>query len=104
MDENPAPPASAAATDAMTGTEQPEPGTSVASTAAASSHEDGEGAAAAAEPSDGSSKTVSEQIASLLWGGKIKPDVFRRWLQGNIERERERGCYKMGFEQESGLS
>ncbi|XP_041774008.1 ubiquitin carboxyl-terminal hydrolase MINDY-3 homolog [Anopheles merus] len=83
MDENPAPPASAAAPDAMTGTEQPEPGTSVASPAAAGSHEDGEGAAgAAAEPSDGSSKTVSEQIASLLWGGKIKPDVFRRWLQG----------------------
>uniref|UniRef100_A0A8W7PZ06 Ubiquitin carboxyl-terminal hydrolase MINDY n=1 Tax=Anopheles coluzzii TaxID=1518534 RepID=A0A8W7PZ06_ANOCL len=82
MDENPAPPASAAATDTMTGTEQSEPGTSVASTAAASSHEDGEGAAAAAAPSDGSSKTVSEQIASLLWGGKIKPDVFRRWLQG----------------------
>uniref|UniRef100_A0A182KGW2 Ubiquitin carboxyl-terminal hydrolase MINDY n=1 Tax=Anopheles christyi TaxID=43041 RepID=A0A182KGW2_9DIPT len=81
MDENPAPSAcSAANTEEMTGIEQP--GTSGAT---ACSPEP----AVAAAPSGSESKTVSTQISSLLWGGKIKPDVFRRWLQGFSFSDRE---------------
>ncbi|XP_052899946.1 ubiquitin carboxyl-terminal hydrolase MINDY-3 homolog [Anopheles moucheti] len=74
MGENLAP-ACIATTVATTGIEQAEAGSSGA-TVASGSYEDGDGSAASAR------KAVSKKFFSLLWGEKIKHDVFRRWLQG----------------------
>uniref|UniRef100_A0A182P181 Ubiquitin carboxyl-terminal hydrolase MINDY n=1 Tax=Anopheles epiroticus TaxID=199890 RepID=A0A182P181_9DIPT len=82
MDEN-QPPASIGESDAMTGTEKPEPGPSGAAERTVGGDDAGDGAAAAATAEvEKERKMVPGRVASLLWGGKIKPDVFRRWLQG----------------------
>ncbi|XP_050068943.1 ubiquitin carboxyl-terminal hydrolase MINDY-3 homolog [Anopheles maculipalpis] len=71
MEENLAP-----ACIATTGIEQTEAGSSggAAAVVATSSYDDGGGATAR--------QKISDKIISLLWGEKIKHDVFRRWLQG----------------------
>uniref|UniRef100_A0A182W5T3 Ubiquitin carboxyl-terminal hydrolase MINDY n=1 Tax=Anopheles minimus TaxID=112268 RepID=A0A182W5T3_9DIPT len=74
MGENLAP-ACIATTVATTGIEQAEAGSSGA-TAASSAFDDGGETAATTR------QTVSEEFFSLLWGERIKHDVFRRWLQG----------------------
>uniref|UniRef100_A0A182N0L0 Ubiquitin carboxyl-terminal hydrolase MINDY n=1 Tax=Anopheles dirus TaxID=7168 RepID=A0A182N0L0_9DIPT len=82
MEENLAPAPGVAATVAETGIAQDEAeaGTSGAALA---------GSAAAADTAGGASQTVSKMFFTLLWGSKIKPDVFRRWLQGFSFSEHE---------------
>uniref|UniRef100_A0A182YCS4 Ubiquitin carboxyl-terminal hydrolase MINDY n=1 Tax=Anopheles stephensi TaxID=30069 RepID=A0A182YCS4_ANOST len=81
MGENLAP-ACIATTVATTGIEQTEAGSSGGGAAAASSGYDDGGGATSAVAATAARQMVSEKIFSLLWGEKIKHDVFRRWLQG----------------------